>query len=156
NQSLEVSQEELFAANRRYAAVNEQLNRRNGEMARLTDELAGLVASIRIPILMVGRDLAVRHWTPSAVDLLGLAPGAVDASLASLKTRLAGVDLAARVTSVLETLESREEDVRDESGRWYRLVLRPHRADEDRVAGVVLSFIDIDALKRSEQQIERA
>jgi signal transduction histidine kinase len=156
DEALEVSPDELLLANRQLAVVNDELTRRNVEMARLTDELTGLVSSVRIPIAMVGRDLVVRHWTPSAADLLGLLPGEMDASLTSLKTRLVGVDPAARVVHVLETLESLEEDVRDESGRWYRLVLRPHRADEDRVAGVVLSFLDIDALKRSEQQIERA
>jgi two-component system CheB/CheR fusion protein len=156
NDALEISQDDLLEANRQLSVVIDELKRRHREMARVTDDLASLLSSVRIPILMVGRDLLVRHWTPSAADLFRLTPGDVNGSLEELTTHLVGIDLKERVIGVLETLEFREDDVRDEAGRWYRLTMRPYRADQDSVAGVVLSFVSIDALKRSEQQIERA
>lgn len=43
-----------------------------------------------------------------------------------------------------------EREVQSDGGTWYLLRLHPYRTADDRIDGVVLTFVEIDQLKRSE------
>ncbi len=47
-------------------------------------------------------------------------------------------------------------EVRDRDGRWFSLRLRPYRTAANKIDGVVLALVDIDALKRSLQEAQTA
>jgi two-component system, chemotaxis family, CheB/CheR fusion protein len=57
---------------------------------------------------------------------------------------------------VLETLSVKELEVQTQDGHWYTLRIRPYRTREDKIEGVVLVLLDIDALKRSAVTLEAA
>src|SRR5690606_27432612 len=50
----------------------------------------------------------------------------------------------------------REWEVQRSDGRWFRLSIRPYRTTDNRLDGAVLSFLDVDGLKRALQTAERA
>jgi two-component system CheB/CheR fusion protein len=156
NEELQTSQEELQATNEELNTANEELQRRYRETAELTDDLENLFASIQIPIVMVGNDLSIRRFSPSAAQVFSLVAKDVNRSIADLQPKLVGVDLERQIVEVLKSLVAREDDVQDRQGRWHHLCVRPYRAGQDRIGGVVISVTDIDALKQSEQRIERA
>jgi two-component system CheB/CheR fusion protein len=54
---------------------------------------------------------------------------------------------------VLATLVPIEREVPSHSGRWYVRRTLPYRTAENRIEGVVITFVDIGARKRAEQQI---
>jgi two-component system CheB/CheR fusion protein len=156
NEELQTSKEELQATNEELNTANEELQRRYRETAELTDDLENLFASVQIPIVMVGNDLCIRRFSPSAAQVFSLVPNDVNRSIADLQPKLVGVDLERQIAEVLATLVARENDVRDRQGRWHHLCVRPYRTGQDRIGGVIISVTDIDALKQSEQRIERA
>jgi two-component system CheB/CheR fusion protein len=45
----------------------------------------------------------------------------------------------------------REQEVRGKDGRWYSLRIRPYRTLENKIDGATVTFLDIDALKKSRQ-----
>ena len=47
-------------------STDEELQGRDRELWRANDDLSNLLASISFPIIMVGRDLRVRRYTPEA------------------------------------------------------------------------------------------
>ena len=60
---------------------------------------------------------------------------------------------------MIESVSTRELEAQDHEGRWYSLQIRPYKTSENRIDGVVLALIDIDAPKRAqatllEQQAE--
>jgi two-component system CheB/CheR fusion protein len=156
NEELQTSKEELQASNEELNTVNEELQRRNREATQLSDDLINLLRSVQIPIVMVGQDLRIRRFSPSATEIFSLVPTDVNRPIADFKPKLVGVDLERRITQVLESLIAREDDVRDQQGRWHHLRIRPYRTEQNRIDGVVISLTDVDALKRSEQQLQRA
>ena len=54
NEELETAKEELQATNEELTTVNDELNSRNPELGQLSNDLANLLASIQVPIIMVG------------------------------------------------------------------------------------------------------
>ena len=49
-----------------------------------------------------------------------------------------------------------EREVQDDSGHWYLTRILPYRSTDDRIEGVVTTFVDIDAPKRTEQSLRRS
>ncbi len=53
---------------------------------------------------------------------------------------------------MLERLTPIEREVRDGEGRWFLMRVLPYRTTEDRISGVVLTFIDLTARRKAEEQ----
>src|SRR5260221_533028 len=75
NEELQTAQEELQATNEELSTVNEELRHRNLESTQLASDLNNLLSSISIPVLMLGADLQIRRYTPTAARVLNLIPG---------------------------------------------------------------------------------
>lgn len=60
------------------------------------------------------------------------------------------------IRDVMETLTTREVQVEIRDGRWYSVRIRPYRTSENKIDGAVISFIDIDVLKRSFDSVQEA
>jgi two-component system, chemotaxis family, CheB/CheR fusion protein len=76
--------------------------------------------------------------------------------LHDIRTNLNIPDLNPLILEVLETLTVKELEVQTQTGYWYTLRIRPYRTTENRIDGVVLVLLDIDALKRSTATVEAA
>ena len=168
NEELETSKEELESTNEELTTVNEEMTNRNAELGRVNADLRNLHVSIHTAIVVVGRDLTIRHFTPLAERIFSLGAGDIGRPLGGVSRDLgivvpeeseAGVspfDLEKAVTEVIETVGAREREVQDRHGRWYSLRIRPYMTLENRVDGAVMALLDIDALKRSEQAARAA
>ena len=45
-------------------------------------------------------------------------------------------------------------EVKDKEGRWYSVRIRPYRTIENKIDGAIISLIDIDAIKRSREEVQ--
>jgi len=61
----------------------------------------------------------------------------------------------ADLQSVLETLQARETEIRFKNKDWFLVRIVPYRTAEYSVEGVIVTFIDINNLKKSELYISR-
>jgi two-component system CheB/CheR fusion protein len=156
NEELETAKEELHATREELTTVNHELQNRIRVANQLGDDLANLVESINIPIVVLDADLRVRRFTPSAQRVLHLVPGDIGRPLGDSELRLELPDLETLVHEVIDTLEIRQREVTDGTGAWYKLYLRPYKTLDLVIGGVVVMLIDITALKQREQQIQES
>lgn len=162
NEELETSKEELESTNEELTTVNEEMANRNVEMSRLNADLSNLHLSINIAILLLGRDLTVRRFTPLAEKAFNLLAGDVGRSLRGIRHNLvdaatdAVLDLDELLRDVIDGLGPREREVRDQQGRWLLLRARPYLTHGNTIDGAVLMLTDIDDLKRGEQEAKAA
>jgi two-component system CheB/CheR fusion protein len=156
NEELQTAKEELQATNEELLTVNEELQQRNREATRLSDDLTNLLTSVKIPIVMLGRDLRIRRFTPAAGLLLNLIPGDAGRPITDIAPRLRLPELEQILSVVVSTLVPYEREVQGLDDRWHALSIRPYRTQDDRIDGAVLSLIDIDASKRTEQRLAAA
>jgi two-component system, chemotaxis family, CheB/CheR fusion protein len=151
NEELETSKEEIQSSNEELATVNDELQNRNLELSESNDDFQNLLASVQMPIIMLGADLRIRRFTPAAEKLLNLIPADVGRPIGDIKLRLTVTDLEAAVVEVIETVTAHEREVQDQGGRWYSLRIRPYRTLENKIEGAVILLVDIDTQKRAAQ-----
>ncbi|HVA45123.1 MAG TPA: chemotaxis protein CheB [Pirellulales bacterium] len=156
NEELTTAKEELQATNEELTTVNDELQSRVRTTNELADDLVNLIETTRIPIVVLGPDLCVRRFTPAARTVMNLRPGDVGRPFLELKTKINVPDLEPLVQEVIDTLEIKQREVADESGAWHKLYVRPYKTLDHKLGGVVLMLIDIDVLKRREQEIEES
>lgn len=152
NEELETTKEELQSSNEELSTLNDELQTSNSELTQSNNDQLNLMTNVNLPVVMVGNDLRIRRFTPPAEKLLNLLPGDVGRLLGEIRTNMEPDDLehVARVT--VENAIYQEKEVHLKGGPWYMLRARPYKTWEDKVEGAVLSFQDIDALKRSLDQ----
>ncbi len=156
NEELETSKEELESTNEELITVNDEMSNRNVELNRLNSDLKNLHATINTAIILLGRDLTIRNFTPLAEKTFKLNTADVGRSLGDIRHNLDFPGLEECITEVIDTVSARERDVRDKEGRWYSVRVRPYMTLDNKIDGAVLMLVDIDALKRSAQEIEVA
>ncbi|MEN3940231.1 CheR family methyltransferase [Prosthecobacter sp. SYSU 5D2] len=156
NEELETSKEELESTNEELTTINEELVHRDAEQSRLNSDLNNLQASLQTAILLLGRDLSIRRFSPSAEKIFNLVAADLGRNFVGLRHHLNLPGLADMLTDVMESISPREMEVQDREGRWFSLQVRPYLTLDKRIDGVVLVLNDINDLKHQQQQIAAA
>jgi two-component system CheB/CheR fusion protein len=156
NEELETTKEELQSSNEELQTVNDELQNRNAILTRASNDLSNLLNSVNLPVLMLSSDLAIRQFTPPAQRIMNLRPADVGRPFRELRINLDIDDLAPLFTEVMETLTPREIEVQDREGHWYLLRVRPYRTADNKIEGLVVALLDIDQLRRSQQELRAA
>ena len=152
NEELQTSKEELQSVNEELETVNSELKKKLEELDRVNSDLQNLLQSTRIATVFVDRELRIKKFTPAAVEVFRLIDGDIGRPIADIAPRFSGGDLVDDIREVLRTLAARERQVRVEHGpSWYLLRILPYRTVDDVIDGVVLTLIDITALKQAEE-----
>ena len=149
-EQLETSREELQSVNEELETVNGELKAHADEVTRVHADLQHLMASTEIGTLFVDRDLRVQRYTPRVATLFDMGAGDRGRPLAHVTHRLHDVDLTADAADVLASLQPAEREVRTHDGETYLVRIRPYRTVDDRIEGVVLTFVDVTERVRAE------
>ncbi len=161
-EELETSKEELQSINEELATLNQENRHKVEELSQLTGDLQNLLAATDIATLFLDRKLRIRRFTPKVGELFSIRAGDVGRPLADLTHRLGYEALIADAEVVLRTLQPLEREVRGtgtdavEDTPWYLTRMLPYRTPEDRIDGVVLTFVEITRLKRVEETLRRS
>ena len=156
NQELETTKEELQSLNEELTTVNDELEQRNLALAELNGDLTNLLESVEIPIVLLSADLRVRRYNPGAERLLHLTPAHKGRPIGKCRPSALPKDLPALAQLALDENTVQARKLLDDEGHWRELRLRPYRAADGTVSGVVLALVDIDQLKRSLDLVSRA
>jgi two-component system CheB/CheR fusion protein len=92
--------------------------------------------------------------TPVTERTLNLAPSDIGRPIGHLRLSVDVADLESLVREAGETLTAQEREVQARDDCWYSMRVRPYRTADNKIDGVVISFVDIDALKRGLDQAQ--
>jgi two-component system CheB/CheR fusion protein len=153
NEELETAKEELQSTNEELTTLNEELQNRNLELTATNNDLLNVLGNVNIPMVIVDNDLRIRRFTPPAQKLLNLLPGDIGRRLTQIRPNLVMHDLGPIAREAIEKATLRELEVREsDDGAWHMLRVRPYKTWDNRIDGAVLSFEDINAIKRDLDQ----
>lgn len=150
-EELETSREELQSINEELTTVNQELKTKVDELGSANSDMHNLMDATAIATVFLDRELRITRYTPSAVSLFNLIPTDVGRPLTDLTTHLQYPDMVEDARRVLERLVPIEREVGQSDGSWFLARLLPYRTVEDRIAGVVLSFVNITERKQAEE-----
>ncbi len=163
NEELESSKEEMQSLNEELSTVNAQLRTKMEEHQAASNDLTSLLTSTDLAVLFLDTTLHIRRYTPAACELVDLIPGDVGRPLAALARKFSDPDLDADAKSALDRLRFAEREVAGKGGRHFLRRVTPYRTTDNRIDGVVVTFVDVthrkraeDALQASEEQFRRA
>jgi two-component system CheB/CheR fusion protein len=118
--------------------------------------MKNLLDATEIATLFLDRNLKVRRFTSQATHLFKLIPGDVGRPITDLSSDLLQTDLAADVEEVLRTVVFRERQVSTADGHWFTVRVMPYRTMENVIDGVVITMVNITALKGLETALRRS
>jgi two-component system CheB/CheR fusion protein len=156
NEELETGKEELQSVNEELTTVNSQLQTKIAQLEATTNDLANLLSSTDIAVVFLDSDFRVRRFTPAVSDLFEMIESDIGRRVTDLAQKFNDDNLLVDAHSVLQRLVPVEREVRSHSGRWYLRRTLPYRTAENRIEGVVITFVDVGARKRAEQEIRAA
>ena len=155
-EELETSKEEAQSMSEELRTVNDELKSKVDETARARGDLENLITSTEIATLFLDRELRIQRFTPRVRDLFHVLASDIGRPLGDLFQKFGGVRLIEDAEAVLERLEVKEREVEGEDGRWYLVHARPYRSVEDRIDGVVITFVDISRRKADEEALRQS
>jgi two-component system CheB/CheR fusion protein len=148
NEELETAKEELQSTNEELKTLNDELKNRNTDLARLNDDLTNVIKNIDVALIMVDNSLRIRRFTPMAQDTLGLIPTDIGRPITNIRLNVPVREIEKLITEVITKLTITKMDLQDNNGKWFELRVRPYITEEKRIDGAVLSFVDIDEIKK--------
>ncbi|MCR9296271.1 MAG: ATP-binding protein [bacterium] len=152
NEQLQSTNEELNSVNEELHTVNIEYQQKNAELIELNEDLNHLFASTNIATLFLDSDLRIRRFTPSVADIFELCERDIGRKITAFSHHLEFIDLHHLIAGVLEDGASIQQEVRDQTGRYFFLRLLPYRSS-DVLAGVVLTLTDISGLVESKHLV---
>jgi two-component system CheB/CheR fusion protein len=162
SEELETSKEELQSINEELHTVNSELKHELETTARAHSDLQNLIAANDIGTLFLNSALRIKRFTDRVTDLFSITAVDEDRPITDLAHQLDYQDLAKDARAVLAELTPIRREIRSRAGRWYDVRLRPYRTGEDKIDGVVITFIDMtdrrqvdEALRVSEQNLRQ-
>lgn len=158
NEELMASNEELQSTNEELHSVNEELftvsaehQRKIEELTELTSDMDHLLKSTDIGTIFLDADLRIRRFTPAANKTFNLISQDVGRPIAHVTYRFLPIDLISTIEQALRTGAPSDREV-DVDGHIYLLRILPFMPSTDDISGVVITIIDIQALKNAQKK----
>ncbi len=156
NEELETSKEELQSLNEELTTLNSQLEDKVNELEAATNDLSNLLSSTDIATIFLDTKCCVKWFTRATHRLLNLIASDVDRPLDHIARKFTDPDLLPDARTVLETLQPLEREISAEDNRWYLRSILPYRTQDNRIEGVVVTFMDITEPKRAENTLRES
>ncbi len=152
-ESYDTTVEELQAANEELQTVNSDLGSKLDEISRAHSDLQNLMVATDLGTLFLDLHLNIKRFTPRLVDIFSITPSDAGRPITDFTHQLDYSDLARDARLVIQELTPVEREVGSHSGRWYLIRFRPYRTIENKIDGVVVTFVDITERKTAEQDL---
>ena len=144
NEELETSREELQSVNEELLTMNNEYQSKIEELSVINDDMMNLLNSSNTATIFLDNALQIKRYTPAATRIFNLIATDVGRPLGHLTSNLRVERLTENARTVLDTLIPFRAEVQTQDGHWYSMRIHPYRTTRDAIAGVVLSFIDIN------------
>lgn len=162
-EELETSKEELQSINEELQTVNNELKLKFESVSRAHSDLQNLMAATDIATLFLNQALRIKRFTPRLTEIFNVTQNDEGRPITDFTHQLDYEGLADDARSVLENLTPVEHEVKRRNDGWYLVRIRPYRTIDDKIDGVVATFVNVterrraeETAKESEQRLEQA
>ncbi|WP_338875710.1 CheR family methyltransferase [Spirosoma sp. SC4-14] len=155
-EELETSKEELQSINEELTTVNQELKVKVEEVSLSSNNLRNLINSTKIATLFLDRGFRVNLFTPAAGEIFNLILSDYGRPLTDITHRLKDSHLLEDAEEVLDKLHPIEREVSTTDGRSFIMHVLPYRTAEDRINGVVVTFVDISRRRETEENLRQS
>ncbi len=153
NEELTTSKEEMQSLNEELQTVNAELTSKVDDFSRVNNDMKNLLNSTDIATLFLDKNLNIRRFTNEATKIFKLINSDVGRPFTDQVSDLVYPDLSADALEVLRTLVFKQKQIPTRDGRWYSIRIMPYRTFDDRIDGLVITFINNSDIKHLEGEL---
>jgi two-component system, chemotaxis family, CheB/CheR fusion protein len=162
SEELETSKEELQSINEELQTVNSELKLKLETISRAHSDLQNLMAATDFGTLFLDSALRIKRFTDRVTELFSITPSDAGRPIADFAHQLEYEHLMRDAHGVLNELAPVRREVRSRNDRWYDVRMRPYRTTDNKIDGVVITFVDVterraveEALRTGERQLKQ-
>lgn len=155
NEELTTSKEEMQSLNEELHTVNAEMQSKLNNFERVNSDLKNLLNSTEIAVIFLDTKSRITQFTHSATTIFNLRYGDIGRPYTDLTSSIIYPEMKNDITEVLRSLVSVEKEIRSKSGIWYKVRVMPYRSLDDRIDGLVITFLDITVSKVLEYKMRK-
>ncbi|HLP18213.1 MAG TPA: CheR family methyltransferase, partial [Bacteroidota bacterium] len=156
NEELTTSKEEMQSLNEELHTVNTELQSKVDDLARVNNDMTNLLNSTEIATLFLDKDLKIRQFTISTTKIFKLIQSDIGRLFTDQVTKLEYPEIYDDAKEVLRTLTYSEKTVPAHGNQWFTVRIMPYRTIDDKIDGIVMTFIDVTKAKTLENSLSEA
>ena len=156
NEELTTSKEEMQSLNEELQTVNIELQSKVNDFSRANNDMKNLLNSTEIATLFLDKDLNIRRFTDFATKIFKLRDTDINRPFTDLVTDLQYPEIGDHAHQVVKSLVPVEKAITTKDGKWFNVRIMPYRTIDDRIDGLVMTFIDITISKKLEMELRKA
>ncbi len=153
NEELTTSKEEMQSLNEELHTVNAELQGKISESKRVNNDMNNLLNSSEIATLFLDKKLKISQYTFHATKIFKLIPSDIGRNFTDLANNLNYPEINSDAEEVLRTLMFKERTISTKNDLFYIIRIMPYRTIDDKIEGLVITFIDITESKLLEIQL---
>jgi len=155
-EELETSKEELQSVNEELQTVNNELKQKLEGVSRAHSDLQNLISATDVGTLFLDTALQIKRFTPRMSDLFNITASDEGRPITDFTHRLKYNGLPDDARRILDHLGTMEKEVQSDRGSWFLMRIKPYRTVEDRIEGVVVTFVDVTARRKIEAELRES
>ena len=153
NEELTTSKEEMQSLNEELQTVNAELTSKVEDFSRVNNDMKNLLNSTDIATLFLDKDLNIRRFTNEATKIFKLINSDIGRPFTDQVSDLVYPDLSTDALEVLRTLVYIQKQIPAKDGRWFSIRIMPYRTFDDRIDGLVITFVNNSDMKHLEGEL---
>ena len=153
NEELTTSKEEMQSLNEELQTVNIELQSKVNDYVQTNNDMKNLLNSTDIATLFLDKELNIRRFTNSLTKLFKLRSSDVGRPFTDMVSDLQYAEIENAALEVLNNLIFKEKMISTNDNRWFVVRIMPYRTFDDRIDGLVITFIDISNSKKLEKEL---
>ncbi len=156
NEELTTSKEEMQSLNEELQTLNIELQSKINDLQSANNDMKNLLNSTDIATLFLDRDLNIRRFTDQLTKLFKLRTSDIGRPYTDMVTNLQYPRMSDHAKEVLRTLVFKETSIETKDKQWFTVRIMPYRTFDDRIDGIVITFIEITKAKKIEAELKKA
>lgn len=153
NTELETSKRDLQALNKEMTVINARLHAKMEELEGSTNDMSSLLSSTNIAVVFLDLNLRIRRYTPAVNDLVELFPSIIGRHLHDVTLKVDDPSLTRDIQRVFANHVPMETEVGNGTGPTYIRRVLPYHTVDNRLNGIVVTFVDITQRKLAEMAL---
>jgi two-component system, chemotaxis family, CheB/CheR fusion protein len=155
-EELETRRGELESANEELKTVNAELKIELDNLSSSRNDLQNLIAATEIGALFLDQQLRIKFFTPAIIKHFNITQADLGRAITDFAHRLKYDNVEKDAKKVLKSLVPMEAEVKTQDDCWLMMRMRPYRALEKLIGGVVLTLTDVTELKRVQESLHQS
>lgn len=151
NEELQSTNEELQTSKEEVQSINDELQTKIEELDAAHNDLQNFFENTQVATLFLDPKLRIKKFSNALAPICKLAPSDIGKQLPKVAPDCIHPELRGFIDEVLRTGEQCEREIAV-AGGWNLMRVAPYLATDGSIEGVVITFPDITALKKSQEQ----